>query len=123
VKPDAVRSNFEVTARRSRVAAGRRKGQRNLVPVLREVLRQTVTVKMAKAQRMSKSEALIQMLLSKAHNGDRRAINAMLWIEAPKGGSRMVNPSLASCVFDPMCRVSNDCRSRRGAGLLRSERL
>ena len=45
MKPDAVRSNFEVTARRSRVAAGRRKGQRNLVPVLREVLRQTVTVK------------------------------------------------------------------------------
>ena len=103
---------------------GRRKGQRNLTQVLLEVLHQTVTVKQAgKAQRMSKGAALIQMLLSKAHNGDRRAINAMLWIEAPKGGSRMVNPSLAWCVFDPMCRVSNDCRSRRGASLLRSERL
>jgi hypothetical protein len=60
---------------------GRRKGQRNLAPVLLEVLRQTVTVKKAgKAQRMSKGEALIQILLSKAHNGDGRAIKAMLYL-------------------------------------------
>jgi hypothetical protein len=58
---------------------GRRKGQRNLGPVLAEVLRQTVTVKQdGKAQRMSKGEALIRILLTKAHNGDRRAIKAMI---------------------------------------------
>jgi hypothetical protein len=48
---------------------GRLKGQRNMGPVLAEVLRQTVTVKQeGKSQRMSKGEALIQMLLSKALN-------------------------------------------------------
>jgi len=58
---------------------GRRKGQRNLAPVLREVLRQTVKVKRGgKTERMSKGEALIQMLLSKAHSGDARAIEAVL---------------------------------------------
>src|SRR5450631_1494214 len=58
---------------------GRRKGQRNLPAVLAEVLRQTVTVKQdGKAQRMSKGEALIRILLTKAHNGDRRAIKAMI---------------------------------------------
>jgi hypothetical protein len=60
---------------------GRRKGQRNLAPVLLEVLRQTVTVKKGgKAQRMSKGEALIQILLSKANSGDGRAIKAMLYL-------------------------------------------
>jgi hypothetical protein len=58
---------------------GRRKGQRNLAPVLREVLGQTVRVKRgAKTQRMSKGDALIQMLLSMAHGGDARAIKAVL---------------------------------------------
>lgn len=58
---------------------GRGKGQRNLTPVLREVLAQTVRVKRgAKAERMSKGDALIQMLLSMAHGGDGRAIKAML---------------------------------------------
>jgi hypothetical protein len=58
---------------------GRRKGQRNMAPVLREVLRQTVKVKRGgKTERMSKGEALIQMLLSKAHSGDARAIEAVL---------------------------------------------
>jgi len=60
---------------------GRRKGQRNLTPVLIDVLRQTVKVKQGgKAQRMSKGEALIQILLSKAHNGDGRAIKAVLLV-------------------------------------------
>jgi hypothetical protein len=58
---------------------GRRKDQQNLTPVLIEVLRQTVTVKQAgKAQRMSKGEALIQILLSKAHHGEGRANKAVL---------------------------------------------
>jgi hypothetical protein len=60
---------------------GRRKGQRNLGPVLVEVLGQTVTVKQGgKAQRMSKGEALIQILLTKAYNGDGRAIKAALYL-------------------------------------------
>src|SRR6267143_103492 len=60
---------------------GRRRGQRNLSAVLAEVLRQTVTVKQGgKALRMNKGEALIQMLLAKAHNGDGRAIKAMLYL-------------------------------------------
>src|SRR5450432_3052341 len=60
---------------------GRRKGQRNLEAVLAEVLRQTVTVKQGgKAQRMSKGEALIQILLTKAHHGDGRAIKATLYL-------------------------------------------
>src|SRR5438105_7474763 len=58
---------------------GRRKGPRNMAPVLREVLRQTVKVKRGgKTERMSKGEALLQMLLSKAHSGDARAIKAVL---------------------------------------------
>src|SRR5258708_21951238 len=57
---------------------GRRKGQRNLAAVLAEVLGQTVTVKQGgNSQRMSKGEALIQILLTKAHQGDGRAIKAM----------------------------------------------
>jgi hypothetical protein len=60
---------------------GRRKGQRNLTPVLIDVLRQTVKVKQGgNAQRMSKGEALIQILLSKAQNGDGRAIKAVLLV-------------------------------------------
>jgi Family of unknown function (DUF5681) len=57
---------------------GRRKGQRNLAAVLAEVLRQTVTVKQGgNSQRMSKGDALIQILLTKAHHGDGRAIKAV----------------------------------------------
>src|SRR6266850_2735634 len=52
---------------------GRRKGQRNLAPVLAEVLSQTVTVRQqGKAQRMSKGEALIKILLAMAQRGDGR---------------------------------------------------
>ena len=59
--------------------SGRRKGQRNMGGVLAEVLRQTVTVKQdGESERMSKGEALIQMLLTKANKGDSRAIRAVL---------------------------------------------
>src|SRR3954452_8416288 len=58
---------------------GRRKGQRNLSSVLREVLGQTVTVKRGgKVERMSKAEALSKLLLSQAHGGDARASKAVL---------------------------------------------
>jgi hypothetical protein len=58
---------------------GRWKGQRNLPAVLAEVLHQTVAVKQGnKSERMSKGEALIKILMRMAHQGDRRAINAMI---------------------------------------------
>jgi hypothetical protein len=58
---------------------GRRKGQRNLGPVLAEVLHQTVTVKQdGESERMSKGEALIRIFLTKANKGDSRAIKAVL---------------------------------------------
>jgi len=62
---------------------GRRKGQRNLTPVLTEILSQPVTVKQGgKARRVSKGNAVILMLMSKAQNGDGRAVKAMLyWVE------------------------------------------
>jgi Family of unknown function (DUF5681) len=57
---------------------GRRKGQRNLSTVLSEILRQTVTIKQGeKSDRVSKGEALIKVVLNKANNGDRRAIDAV----------------------------------------------
>src|SRR3954452_17747212 len=58
---------------------GRPRGQRNLASVLREVLGQTVTVKRGgKVGRMSKAEAVIQLLLSQAHSGDARESKAVL---------------------------------------------
>jgi hypothetical protein len=58
---------------------GRPKGQRNLGPVLAEVLRQTVTVKQGgKSECMSKGEAVIRVFLTKSNNGDSRAIKAVL---------------------------------------------
>ena len=62
---------------------GRRKGQRNVAPVVTEILSQQVTVKQGgKARRVSKGNAVILMLMSKAQNGDGRAVKAMLyWVE------------------------------------------
>ena len=74
---------------------GRWKGQRNLPAVLAEVLDQTVPVKQGnKSERMSKGEALIKMLMSMAHRGDRRAINALLNITEKIG--RIENTQLES---------------------------
>jgi hypothetical protein len=57
---------------------GRRKGQRNLATVLKEVLQQTVRVKQGdRSERLTKGEALIKVILSKANNGDRRAIKGV----------------------------------------------
>jgi Family of unknown function (DUF5681) len=57
---------------------GRRKGQRNLATVLMDVLSQTVTVKQGdKSKRMTKGDALIKVIMNKANNGDRRAIDAV----------------------------------------------
>jgi Family of unknown function (DUF5681) len=57
---------------------GRRKGQRNMTSVLKEVLQQLVTVKQGdESQRLTKGEALIKVIMSKANNGDRQAIDAV----------------------------------------------
>jgi len=57
---------------------GRKKGQRNMATVLKEVLQQTVTVKQGdKSERLTKGEALIKVIMNKANNGDRRAIGAV----------------------------------------------
>jgi hypothetical protein len=60
---------------------GRRKGQRSLATVLKEVLQQTVRVKQGdRSERLTKGEALIKVILSKANNGDRRAIDAVSYL-------------------------------------------
>ena len=59
--------------------AGRVKGQRNLSTVLNQVLAQTVKVRHGnKSEVMTKGEACIKMLMSKAHNGDHRAVEALI---------------------------------------------
>jgi hypothetical protein len=74
---------------------GRHKGQRNLAAVLAEVLRQAVTVKQGgNSQRMSKGEALIQMLLTKAHKGDGRAIKAMFLLTEKIGRTENADQKL-----------------------------
>ena len=74
---------------------GRRKGQRNLAPVLAEVLSQTVTVRQeGKAQRMSKGEALIKILLAMAQKGDGRAIKVVLELSEKIGRIQNAEPKL-----------------------------
>jgi Family of unknown function (DUF5681) len=74
---------------------GRWRGQRNLPAVLAEVLDQTVPVKQGnKSERMRKGEALIKMLMRMAHQGERRAINALLNITEKIG--RIENTQLES---------------------------
>jgi hypothetical protein len=90
---------------------GRRKGQRNLATVLIEILGQTVTVKQGdKSQRLTKGEALIKVILSKANNGDRRAIDAVSYLaekigrlddmnsETSDRGGVMLVPGMASSI-------------------------
>lgn len=60
---------------------GRRKGQRNMPAILNDILAQTVMVKQGnKSERMTKGEAAIKMIMSKAQNGDRRAIDAISFL-------------------------------------------
>jgi hypothetical protein len=60
---------------------GRRKGQRNMPAILNDILAQTVMVKQgSQSERMTKGEAVVKMLLSKAQNGDRRAIDAVSFL-------------------------------------------
>jgi hypothetical protein len=52
-----------------------------LATVLKEVLQQTVRVKQGdRSERLTKGEALIKVILSKANNGDRRAIDAVSYL-------------------------------------------
>jgi hypothetical protein len=60
---------------------GRRKGQRNMPAILNDILAQTVMVKQGnQSERMTKGEAAIKMIMSKAQNGDRRAIDAISFL-------------------------------------------
>jgi Family of unknown function (DUF5681) len=60
---------------------GRRKGQRNMPAILEDILAQTVMVKQgSKSERMTKGEAVVKMIMSKAQNGDRRAIDAISFL-------------------------------------------
>jgi hypothetical protein len=71
---------------------GRRKGQRNMPAILNDVLAQTVTVKQGtKSERMTKGEAAIKMIMSKAQNGDRRAIDAVAFLAEKIGRLEDVN--------------------------------
>lgn len=90
---------------------GRRKGQRNMATVLKEVLQQLVTVKQGdKSQRLTKGEALIKVIMSKANNGDRQAIDAVSHLaetieridnrnsETSTAGGVMLVPGVASSI-------------------------
>jgi hypothetical protein len=71
---------------------GRRKGQRNMPAILNDILAQAVTVKQGnKSERMTKGEAVIKMILSKAQNGDRRAIDAISFLAEKIGRVHDVN--------------------------------
>jgi hypothetical protein len=52
-----------------------------MATVMNEVLQQTVTVKQGdRSERLTKGDALIKVILSKANNGDRRAIDAVSYL-------------------------------------------
>jgi hypothetical protein len=83
---------------------GRRKGQRNMPAILNDILAQTVTVKQGnKSERMTKGEAVIKMIMSKAQNGDRRAIDAISFLAEKIGASTIETPkpvcAAALCLF------------------------
>ena len=90
---------------------GRKKGQRNMASVLNEVLQQTVTVKQGdKSERLTKGEALIKVIMNKANNGDRRAIEAVSYLaekigriedkssETSQAGGVMLVPGVATSI-------------------------
>jgi hypothetical protein len=71
---------------------GRRKGQRNMPAILNDILAQRVTVKQGnKSERMTKGEAAIKMIMSKAQNGDRRALDAVYLLAEKIGRIEDVN--------------------------------
>src|SRR5258706_9259071 len=111
---------------------GRRKGQRNLATVLIEILGQTVTVKQGdKSQRLTKGEALIKVILSKANNGDRRAIDAVSYLaekigrlddmnsETSDRGGVMLVPGMASSIEEWQKNIA-ETNKRQEAKLLQA---
>jgi hypothetical protein len=76
---------------------GRRKGQRNMPAILNDILAQTVLVKQGNnSERMTKGEAAIKMIMSKAQNGDRRAIDAVTYLADKIGRLEDVNSATSS---------------------------
>jgi hypothetical protein len=104
---------------------GRKKGQRNMATVLKEVLQQTVTVKQGdKSQRLTKGEALIKVIMSKANNGDRRAIDAVSIFaekieriedknsETSQAGGVMLVPGVAASLEEWETAVAKSLKAR-----------
>jgi hypothetical protein len=76
---------------------GRRKGQRNMPAILNDILGQTVMVKQGnKSERMTKGEAVVKMIMSKAQNGDRRAIDGISFLAEKIGRLEDVNSETSS---------------------------
>jgi hypothetical protein len=104
---------------------GRKKGQRNMATVLKDVLQQTVTVKQGdKSQRLTKGEALIKVIMSKANNGDRRAIDAVSIFaekieriedknsETSQAGGVMLVPGVAASLEEWETAVAKSLKAR-----------
>ena len=104
---------------------GRKKGQRNMATVLHEVLQQTVTVKQGdKSERLTKGEALIKVILNKANNGERRAIDAVSYLaekierteernsETSQVGGAMLVPGVAKSIEEWKEAVAQSHRER-----------
>ena len=113
---------------------GRKKGQRNMATVLNEVLQQTVTVKQGdKSERLTKGEALIKVILTKANNGDRRAIDAVSYLaekigriedknsETSQAGGVMLVPGVATSIEEWKTAVAKELKAREERDRLRKE--
>jgi hypothetical protein len=113
---------------------GRKKGQRNMATVLPEVLQQTVMVREGdESKRMTKGEALIKVLMSKAANGDRRAIDAVSFLaekigriedkssETSQAGGVMLVPGVAASLEEWKAAVAKELKAREERDRLRKE--
>jgi hypothetical protein len=113
---------------------GRKKGQRNMATVLPEVLQQTVMVREGdESKRMTKGEALIKVLMSKAANGDRRAIDAISFLaekigriedknsETSQAGGVMLVPGVAASLEEWKAAAAKKVRDQEERDRLRKE--
>ncbi|HEY8670364.1 MAG TPA: DUF5681 domain-containing protein [Terriglobales bacterium] len=113
---------------------GRKKGQRNMATVLNEVLQQTVTVKQGdKSERLTKGEAAIKVIMNKANNGDRRAIEAVSYLaekigriedknsETRQAGGVMLVPGVAASLEEWKAAAAKKVRDQEERDRLRKE--
>ena len=105
-----------------------------MAPVLKEVLQQTVTVKQGdKSERLTKGEALIKVIMNKANNGDRRAIDAVSYLaekigriedknsETSQAGGVMLVPGVAASIEEWKAAVAKKVRDQEERDRLRKE--